>query len=242
MKPAKLWFVTAVAMTALTGIAASSALAQGPTVLFLTPGIEHTYLLVSRTIEPRNTTPTQIQSSVATLTGTGFLFELTVLQTPTHITGIYLLLVLRMRSSTGMACNTTGAKEGEVILPLNSLEDVYYKTGSELEVGVVLNMREFSITCGVEKVTVKGSVLGPIMPLNKETTEGEGSILCSRTSGVPVKTEYTNDSGEKKTAKLEVTEAGKTSAACILIGSTETFAESYVIEKNSVITMLELMG
>jgi hypothetical protein len=238
MKRFKLLFIAVVGVFAIASIASSAALASGPTLLFT--GSERTILLTSRTAEPSNTTKTELQSSVTNLKGEGVLLELTLLQTSAGLVGTYLALFLKIETSAGIKCNTRGDREAEVLLPSNTAEGVYYTT-SPLKGGIVFNVREFEMECGGATFTIKGSMLGTVETAAGQVSEVKGGLYCSSTAGKPEKTEYTNPAGTRLNTKLEVTAARRTVEGCELIGTTNTFVESFVVESGSSAKTAELM-
>jgi hypothetical protein len=240
MKRFTLLLLGLVAVFALAGTAASSALASGPTLLFL--GSERTLLLVSLPLDGsgtgKNTTPTELQSSLTDLVGKGDLLELTLLQTPEGVKGNYSVLFLEVEEVSGRTkCNTKGDKIGEVLLPLNEAELVYWNTASgELQAGIIFQVKEFTIECnsGAATIKIKGSDLGSIAKADTgERTTIFGGVRCSSTRGTPEKTKYTNFKGEAKEAELKVTTGGRTVSGCELIGNTSTFETELSIESTS---------
>jgi hypothetical protein len=234
-------------MCALAGIAASSALASGPTLLFL--GSEKTILLVTLPLDGsgtgKNDTSTEFESSLSNLKGKGFLLDLTLLQTPEGVKGNYSVLFLEIEETSGRTkCNTKGDRAGELLLPLNEAELVYWNTASgELQAGIIFQMKEFTLECnsGASTIKMKGSELGSISKSDTgERTSLFFGLRCSRTSGTPEKTKYTNFKGEAKEAELKLTTAGKTSSACILIGTGTTFESELSIEATSPAQMATL--
>jgi hypothetical protein len=137
-------------------------------------------------------------------------------------------------------CNTRGDREGEVLVPSNTFEGVYYTT-SPLRGGVVFNVNEFSVECGSATITIKGRKLAVLETESGQGSETRGGIYCSSTSGKPEKTEYTNPRGEVENTKLEVTAAKRTGEGCELVGTTNTFVESFVVESGSAARTSELM-
>jgi hypothetical protein len=222
-------------------------LASGPTLLFL--GSEKTLLLVSLPLDGsgtgKNEDPTELQTSLTNLKGVGVLLGLTLLQTPTGVTGNYSVLFLKVKTSAGVACNTKGDREGEVLLPLYPASLVYWNTAAgELQAGVLFNIEaspELIMECGSSAIRIKGSDLGSIAKGDTgERTSIFDGVRCSSTSGKPEKTAYTNSKGEAKTAALSVTTAGKTAEGCELIGSTATFEQELSIESGSPAQMATL--
>jgi len=99
----------------------------------------------------------------------------------------------------------------------------------------------FKITCGTLKVTVAGSVLGSISPMNEQVAANsntlKGGLTCKSTTGVPSKTKYTNNKGEAKETRLTATVAEKEANACELIGTSE--AATFALLPNK---MIEIVG
>jgi hypothetical protein len=238
MKSFKVLCVAMIAVFAIAGLAAATAsAASGPTLLFLKTG-EATILVTNQTLEPRNTVETKLGSAVITLTGRGDLLELTLLQTPSGVSGNYSVLFLEVEHE-GQKCNSEGDREGEVLLPLNHALGVYYST-SPLLAGILFEIAKFSFKCGTATVSTEGTVLGLLSTgaSGTEISEGtlfKGKVTCKE-AGVPTKTEYT-ENGVVKTAELKVTAGGKTKPGCELIGGTEAYEETFLIEKGSASSM-----
>jgi hypothetical protein len=235
MKRLRLLFVAVTAVLALAGMATSSALASGPTLLFHA-GEGPTIL----TRASSTTHKTELESEATTMKGVGDLIEITLLQTSVGITGTYSALFTNIAQGTE-PCKTKGDPTGEVLVPNNTLLVVYWSTASgALQAGIVFHVSEFTIECGTEgaKIVIKGSALGSI---TKETeafkTTTKGSLHCSASKGKPEKSAYTNSKGEALNAHLEVTVAKKTSEACEEIEG----EESSVVEAGSSSKEAELM-
>ena len=243
MKSLKLLGVAAVAVFAFASIAASSAFASGPTLLF--EGTKTTVLITSHTPEPSNTTPTSLESSVLDLSGVGVLLESTYLQTPSGTTGNYSTLFLKVENPVSQQkCNTAGDKTGELLLPLYKSKLVYFSL-SPLTIGVIFDVEKLKFECEGATVEINGSVLGTLGPINKKVKGTEiiaGSLRCSSTSGKPEKTEYWNTAGTAENTALTVTTAKKSAEGCELIGSTSTATEEFEIEKGSSSKEVEIMG
>jgi hypothetical protein len=232
----KLLLVAVAAVFALASMAASTALASGPTLLFKTGG-GPTILLKSANA----TIATELQSEATTLKGEGDLTELTLLQTSVDISGIYSALFTKVKQGT-QSCNTKGDPTGEVLLPQNTLLVVYWNTKSgELQAGIVFSVKEFTIECGEAKIVIKGTVLGSLSTTDTGFKEEiKGGLHCSSTFGKPEKTEYTNSKGEVLNTHLEATAAKKTSEACEQVGAAGT-EETFKVEAGSSSKEAELM-
>jgi hypothetical protein len=240
----KLLFVAAISVFAFAGMATSSALASGPTLLFL-PDEGPAILLTSKIAEPDNTTAGELQSENTDLISDGVLLELTLLQTAAGIEGNYSVLFLKVEEASGKRpCYTKGDKEGEVLVPLNAAEVVYWSTeAGRLQAGIVFRVDEFTIECnkGASTVRVVGSILGSInKELAGDVDEIKLAVRC-REFGRPVKSEFTNSAGRVEKAHLETKVASKAREACELIGSTATLEETLVVEPGSASDMVELM-
>jgi hypothetical protein len=241
MKSFKVLCVAMIAVFALAGLAAATAsAASGPTLLFLRTTGEATILVTNQTLEPRNTVATSLGSAVITLTGKGDLLELTLLQTPSGVSGNYSVLFLEVEHE-GQKCNSEGDRTGEVLLPLNHALGVYYST-SPLQAGILFEVAKFSFKCGTATVSTEGTVLGSLLEPRfasgteiSERTIFTGKVTCKE-AGVPTKTEYT-ENGVVKNAELRVTAGGKTKPGCELIGAAETYEETFLIEKGSASSM-----
>jgi hypothetical protein len=249
MKRLRLLILVAIAGSILAGVAASCALASGPTLLFL--GSEKTILLVSLPLDGsgtgKNTTATELQAENTNVRGKGLLLELTLLQTKEGVKGTYLALYLEIEETSGRhKCNTKGDKEGEVLQPQNEAELVYWKTGAELQAGVLFELKEFTVECnqGATTVKIRGSELASINKTgSEERTSAFGAIRCSSTFGIPEKAKYTNFKGEEKEARLETIVATKARAACFLVGpkeETPTFELELTPETTSPAQMAQL--
>jgi hypothetical protein len=236
MRRFKLFSVAVAAVFALAGMATSSALASGPTLLFKS-GEGPTILLKASSA----TNATELQSEATTLKGTGDSTGITLLQTASGITGTYSSDFKEVEQGT-QKCNTSGDATGVVLTGANTLSGVYWSTASgALQAGLVFNVAKFTITCGEASIVIQGSVLGSI---NKTTTGFvktiKGGLHCSSTKGQPEKSAYTNSKGEALNTKLEATAAKKTSEACELIGSAST-EEAFEVESGSSSKEAELM-
>jgi hypothetical protein len=237
--------LVAMAVFALASLAASSALASGPTLLFL--GSEKTILLVSLPLDGSgegNTTHVELQAENINLEGKGILLELTLLQTKEGAKGTYVALYLDIEEISGKhLCQTKGDKEGEVLQSPNEAELVYWKTGAELQAGVLFELKEFTIECnkGASTLKIKGGELASIAKSGtEERTSAFGAIRCSSTFGIPEKAKYTNFKGEEREVKLETIVASKAKPSCFLIGEGATFEAELVPESTSPAQMAQL--
>jgi hypothetical protein len=239
MKRLKLFSVAVAVVFALAGMATSSALASGPTLLFKS-GEGPTILLRAENA----TRATELESEATTLKGEGFLVGLTLLQLPNggDISGIYSALFTKVVQGT-QKCNTLADPEGEVLLQQNTLLGVYWSTAAgALQAGIVFNVKEFTITCGEATIVVKGSVLGSISTATKGFVEElKGGLHCGTAfKGQPEKAHYTNAKGEAGSTLLQATAAKKTSEACEQIGAAG-IEENFKVEKGSSSKEAELM-
>jgi hypothetical protein len=213
-----------------------------PTLLFL--GGEQPTVLVNNKAE--EAVSSELQSSVAKITGRKLTLQETLLAEKGAVAGIYSAKFFETEHS-GSKCETTGAaKAGEIEVgekgKSEKIEVVYSKIGSPLEVGEVFNIGRLEVTCGAVEITVSGSVLGSLAPLNKEVSSGsnelEGGLACGRTSGTPAKTKYvSNRKGEAAETKLTVSSGGVRAGGCELVGTSETATIKLLPNK-----MIELMG
>jgi hypothetical protein len=213
-----------------------------PTLLFL--GGEAPTVLINNKAE--EAVSFELQSSVAKITGRKLTLQETLLAEKGAVAGIYSAKFFETEHS-GSKCETTGAaKAGEIEVgergKSEKIEVVYIKIGSPLEVGEVFNIGRLEVTCGAVEITVSGSVLGSLAPLNKQISSGsnelEGGLACSRTSGTPAKTKYvSNRKGEAAETKLTVNSGGVRASGCELVGTSETATIRLLPNK-----MVELMG
>jgi hypothetical protein len=243
MKRVKVLLLAFVALSALAGILSGSALAL-PTLLFL--GTEQVPLLINSlgnagvATELQNTGGSGIQ-------GEGITLEITFLTASSNLGQFLARFRKTHKTVLTDLCFTTGLSEeinvhGEVHLVYDSL--------SPLGVATLFLVPEFKITCkegaaeGLE-ITVKGSVLGLVKPINTEigTTEhGEGIQACggkneSGKAGKPVETKYWNAAGTELHPLLESEFGGGFKASCQLIGATTTSSIPLTPTK-----MVEIMG
>ncbi len=227
MKPLKTLLTALAAALILASILAAPTLASGPTLLFPSGG-GPTVLL---NIRYPNSVHTEFQNSLLSIAGTGLLVEITLLQTRTGVSGIYLTLLLGFGLTTGRkgACNSVGDRVGEILYPKSpTILLVYDKlgTGTALGVGLLFTIPEFEIECEAALSKLSGSMLGLITPINTAIRAGsdtlEGSLRCSARFGIPAETQYWNTEGREGTAELITKANGKKEPGCGLVGATST--------------------
>jgi hypothetical protein len=95
-------------------------------------------------------------------------------------------------------CETAKAGAGKVTITGSASLDYTKKTGKE--VALVLSVGETKITCAEETLTIKGSIILPVTPVNTKTTKYQMTIKGA--SGKQAVTQYENEKGEIKTASL----------------------------------------
>jgi hypothetical protein len=172
----------------------------------------------------------ELQSTVGTIKSHKLTVEVSVLETESGNSDTYLAKLFGSEKAGTETCETAGAAEkGEIEEGQGSESDsaeLVTTSTAPLTVGVVYTIKSLTIICGMVEVSVKGSELGSIEPINTEIEAGSNRITagltCSKTLGVPSKTKYKNNKGEEKTAELTVTAGGVRSKGCELIGTSET--------------------
>jgi hypothetical protein len=214
--------------------------AVAPTLLFL--GSEGPTVLLNS--KAKEAISSELQSSVAKITAKKLTVELTLLQGGGSV-GSYEAKFFEAEKA-GTKCETAGAAEaGEVEVGEKGKSEPislqYTKIGSPLEAGEVFTVKSVKITCGAVKVTLNGTLLGSITPLNTEVAAGSNTVAagltCSATSGKPSKTSYINDKGEATKAALTAVSGGIEGEACELVGTAETSTIKLLPTK-----MIEIMG
>ncbi len=168
MKPLKTLLTALIAALILASILAAPTLASGPTLLFPSGG-GPTVLL---NIRYPNSIPTEFQNALLSLKGEGLLLEITLLQTRTGVSGIYLTLFLRVGLTTGRkpACNSVGDRAGEILYPKSpTILLVYDKlgTGTALGVGTLFTIPEFELECEALLFKLLGSMIGLLTPCRR---------------------------------------------------------------------------
>jgi hypothetical protein len=178
----------------------ATASATAPTILFLAG--EGTPLELSSEGLP-NEIQSELQTGTEALTADGLSLVLNTTGGSPN-SGEY-SLALKNVTDKSNHCNTSGDKEGEVLMSGNEYSLAYDALGTALGVAELLSFKELSITCGTSKVKLKGSLLTPLEPINKEVSSNAlGEVFCPATKGTPAQTKYWNSSGEEKTAKFEL--------------------------------------
>lgn len=127
-------------------------------------------------------------------------------------------------TSSGISCNTSGAKSGVIETEITS-ELVWLNKSSKIA-GQDLVAKETTITCLIIKAKVRGSTICPVEPTNTKTTTFK--LVCKQTKGIQEYTEYENEKGEKFKDITE-TELGKGWKQSGL-GSNETLTFSEKVE------------
>jgi hypothetical protein len=145
------------ALLVLGSFAASAAFATPKsTSVLLLEGASFPIRFSSLPAEP-NTIKSELQNAAGTLTGEGFLLqgELT-----SATSGLYEVLFLNVTEPTNREkCNTTGDGRGEVLVPKGNLTLVHDES-EEKGAGELFEVKEFTITCGTLRITIKGNVVG----------------------------------------------------------------------------------
>jgi hypothetical protein len=197
------------------------------------------------------TIQSELQSTNAHLKGRKLGLELTILEEKGRLEGIYLAKFYEVENvANGSKCETARAAEtSEVEVGEGGRSErvkvVYLKlgTGTALEVGVLFEVSDITILCegGALEILVKGAALGSIAPLNREIGAGSntitGGLICTSTTGVPLKTKYINTEGVSTEASLSVKTGGTTAKGCELVGTSESILVKLLPNK-----MVELMG
>ncbi len=107
-------------------------------------------------------------------------------------------------TSLGFKC-TAGKTAGSIETEING--ELVWLSKAGLKAGQKLTLaKELSVTCSFIKITVKGSTLCPIEPVNTKTTTLK--LSCKQTGGKQEFTEYENEKGEKFKAITESNKGG----------------------------------
>jgi hypothetical protein len=203
MKYVKVLGVAFAALFALGISTASSAFAL-PDVSISLGGAYPLHLEV--TLLTLATRLTSVTGTKAKLTGEGLL----VLFLTAALTslGTFQALFLKVVSGEGAKCSSEGDKEGE-ILTKGTFHLVYTSlSGSAfgLQLGVLFLVELVPlVTCGEEKIKIKGSVIGAIGEAGTEGTEltSLSAVLNGNEKGIPTFNVFYNDEGLPRLAKLE---------------------------------------
>jgi hypothetical protein len=105
----------------------------------------------------------------------------------------------------GVKCTSSGAKAGTIVTEINS-ELVWLSKASKLAGEKLALAKEVTIACSFIKLTVKGSTLCPVEPVNTKTTALK--INCKQSAGKQEFTEFENEKGEKSKAITETNKGG----------------------------------
>jgi hypothetical protein len=100
-----------------------------------------------------------------------------------------------------VTCQTAGKPAG-IIVFTGTIEPVYLSREPK-NVGVLVNVNEFTAHCSISTARVRGSFLGSISPINKLVGATEHfTFVAKQAGGVNEFTAYENSSGERKYASL----------------------------------------
>jgi hypothetical protein len=199
MKHLKILGVALAAAFAFAAMTASSVLALPDVSLTLSGSTFPLHLNVTVL-----TVKTALQNETSNaLTGEGLL--LLLLLTGLSSLGSFETTFLKVTEpSTGNPCNTEGAASG--VVSLKGTFHVVYTQLTPLTLGELFLPEEVKITCGSEKIKVKGSSLSSInaVTVGSEGTELTklGGILSGNGVGTPGLSHYYLDSGALATAEL----------------------------------------
>jgi hypothetical protein len=209
------------ALLALGSLALSSASASPKsTSALLLSGDSFPVTFSSLPADP-NKDKDALQSTAVILEGEGVLLQGSI---ENASGGTYELLALKMTNvSTGFACQTPGEPVlGEILVPKNKFKlvhDISPENGS----GILFEVSEFLIECDVtnEKIKVKGTILGLLLPANKEILwlGGGASVECKNLTGGEPKEEsyWLGLAGTKLTALLLLNAGTGFKKSCALI-------------------------
>jgi hypothetical protein len=108
------------------------------------------------------------------------------------------------KNSGGYSFHSIGAPEGDINLPGTAALD--YTSKSTKKVALVVKLKETELRSESDGVEwfVKGSVVMPLTPINTLTSKLDITIKESKTPGLQEVSEYENEKGELKKAKLEM--------------------------------------
>jgi hypothetical protein len=186
-------------------VPASAAL---PTILFLSGETVPVELNASST-----TAKTELRSEVGTFTGEGYTY-LDTYETVGGPLGPFNHMEMGY-TFNGMPCNTPGDGRGEVLYR----GEYHYVRANNGRLELLMLIPAFTIECerGTIRATVEGDSLSSVSPAEKEVGTSEHFTMkdtCKGGTDEPELAKWLNGSGEEETAKLTVTLAKKTSAAC----------------------------
>jgi hypothetical protein len=136
------------------------------------------------------------------LEGTGILLLLLTYELSSL--GSFELLLLKLTTKRGTACNTEGDATGEVLMT-GSFHIVPLNTNKED--AILYLLKELTLACGREKELVRGSLLSPVNFKGVAET-GDFTELCTSlagdSKGKNAVTRYLEDAGNFAPAKLEL--------------------------------------
>jgi hypothetical protein len=162
------------------------------------------------------TAKTKLETKLGELSGEGLLVQLHWTNLNSGRLGPASLLFTNAKEKT-ISCSTERDGTGLVLIDHAEWHLVYILL-NPLQVGVLILVPTFKITCGAVRETVKGSSVATSSPLetwveSSESFESVSSCLANLKPGV---TKYWNDEGEAVTAKLEaeINGLGKFEEAC----------------------------
>jgi hypothetical protein len=136
---------------------AASATPKSTSVLLLSGGNFPVKFSSLPADNPNNRIKSELQNAAGTLKGEGFLLqgELT-----SATSGTYEVLFLNVEEPTSREkCNTAGDGVGEVLVPKGAVTLVHDEN-EEKGAGELFEVKEFTITCGTLRITIKGNVVG----------------------------------------------------------------------------------
>lgn len=126
----------------------------------------------------------------------------------------------------GVKCTSSGQSSGNIATEINS--ELVWLSKASLKAGEKLALaKELSITCSIVKLTVQGSTLCPVEPVNTKTTTFK--LVCKQTAGKQEFTEYETESGEKIKA-ITLTKKGSGSFEESGLQATETLTFTELAE------------
>jgi hypothetical protein len=182
-----------------------------PTFLLLTEG----KLPVELKGESK-TVKVKLETKLGELTGEGLLIQLHWTNLNSGSLGPASLLFTNVQEKT-VKCNTEKDGTGLALID-NAVWHLVYISLSPLQVGLLLLIPSFKITCGAIKATITGSAASTVAPLEKwvATTEAFESASSCASASKPEVTKYWNDEGSEVTTKLEaeINGLGKFEEAC----------------------------
>jgi len=119
--------------------------------------------------------------------------------------------------------NSEGSPAGDIaVAGTGSLVFIHE---DESSVGILFTLKTTTIYAGSLEETLKGSVLIPITPVNKEIAAGSPSLelaIDQEKPGVPKYTRYENEKGEAEYAALRLEAGGEKAAADLYVGASSS--------------------